>query len=120
MLDTKYALVKYIVTLFTLVVVGICCLVAHGATDAQPVVIMFTAEYCGPCHYALRVIDEEQAQNKLTGIELRILDIQKNAAMAQQWAITATPTFLVGTRNQGIVLRTHDVREALEKAKQLR
>lgn len=81
---------------------------------ALPQLAAFTAEWCGPCQHAKPTVDE--IENAGLAQVIRV-DIDKQADLANQYNITAVPTFIL-YRGGKEVLRTHDIEEikmALEK-----
>ncbi|MCA8953933.1 MAG: thioredoxin fold domain-containing protein [Planctomycetes bacterium] len=72
-----------------------------------PVLVVFTAETCGPCHRVARVL-EEAAEDYGGRLEFRNVDVLQEPALARAHAITFTPTMVVfdrgvpvGTRRVG-------------------
>ena len=72
----------------------------HGANAlavAEPAshyVVMFTADWCGPCQKWKR---EELPKLTAAGIRVEMIDIDRNKATAKQFGITTVPAFQVAT-----------------------
>lgn len=58
---------------------------------APPKVVAFTAAWCGPCKQA----KPHLAQMESAGVEVEIVDIDKNPELARQYGVTSVPTFFV-------------------------
>ena len=72
----------------------------HGANAlavAEPAshyVVMFTADWCGPCQKWKR---EELPKLTAAGIRVEMIDIDRNKATAKQFGVTTVPAFQVAT-----------------------
>jgi thiol-disulfide isomerase/thioredoxin len=75
----------------------------HGGC-VRPKVIAFTASWCGPCKQAKPYLVQIEAR----GVEVQIVDIDENPAMARQYGVTRVPTFFVYVCGKKAV-RTQDV-----------
>jgi thiol-disulfide isomerase/thioredoxin len=74
----------------------------------RPVMLVFTASWCGPCREQKPLV----ARIEAAGVDVRLYDVDENPAIARQYDITATPTYifyLCGRKP----LRTHDANEVL-------
>ena len=60
---------------------------------AEPVLVVFSADWCGPCHMMAPVI-EELASDFQGQTKVGKLDIDQNARIAAQYGIRSTPTLL--------------------------
>ena len=74
----------------------------HGANAlavAEPAshyVVMFTADWCGPCQKWKR---EELPRLTAAGIRVEMIDIDRNKATAKQFGVTTIPAFQVATES---------------------
>lgn len=54
--------------------------------------IRFTAKWCGPCQRLAPIVD---ALMREKGVEVKVVDVDEDQAMAHQWAVTSLPTVVV-------------------------
>jgi len=71
---------------------------------APPKVVAFTAVWCGPCRQA----KPHLARMESAGVEVEIVDIDKNPELARRYGVTSVPTFFVYVCGKKTV-RTQDV-----------
>ena len=67
-------------------------------------VLAFTAQWCGPCKRAKPFLLSIQA----AGVDVRIVDIDKNPSLAKQYGVKSVPTFFVYVGDNRPV-RTSDI-----------
>ena len=74
----------------------------------RPVMLVFTASWCGPCSKQKPLV----AQIEAAGVDVRVYDVDENPAIARQYGITATPTYIfyLCGRNP---FRTHNASDVL-------
>ena len=87
--------------------------------EGGPVLVLFTSEYCSPCHKAQKLLIDAMKSGELAGITVLLYDIHANKELADQYEVKVTPTILVG-RGGRTVLRTTSMPEAIQAAKGLR
>lgn len=75
--------------------------VALGA--ALPVVVYFSADWCGPCRGIRPIVKEVAPENQETFL-IAILDVDKNRQSVQKYQIKSIPTYIV-FRNGEIIGR---------------
>jgi len=62
--------------------------------SAEPVVVDFFAEWCGPCKAMAPALEAVAAD--MTGqVKVAKLDVDQNPAVTQQYAIQAMPTMMI-------------------------
>lgn len=97
-----------------LVLLALCGLMAgcempsDSVPNSSPQVIAFTASWCGPCKKQAPLIDQIEA----AGVRVTRIDIDQQRDLAQEYRVTAVPTYLYyeGSR---LILRTHRARDVL-------
>ena len=68
-----------------------------------PVVVYFSADWCGPCRGIRPIVEEVTAENQKT-FRIAKLDIDFNPQTAQKYQVEAIPTFIV-FRNREMIGR---------------
>lgn len=64
---------------------------ASGETSARPVMLDFTATWCGPCRQAKPVVEQLARE----GLPIKAVDIDRSPELAEKYKITGVPTFVV-------------------------
>jgi thioredoxin 1 len=67
---------------------------AEVLNRAEPVLVDFTATWCGPCRLMAPIVDQlaEEFQGRVV---VGKLDIDQNGALAGQYGVMAVPTLIV-------------------------
>jgi thiol-disulfide isomerase/thioredoxin len=74
----------------------------------RPVLLVFTASWCGACQRQKSVL----AEIKATGAEVTVYDVDENPAMAQKYGVTSLPTYILYL-TRPTPFHTHDAAEVL-------
>ena len=70
----------------------------------RPKVLAFTASWCVPCQRAKPAL----VQIKAAGVDVQIIDIDEQPALARQYGVSSVPTFFVYVCGKEAV-RTQDI-----------
>ena len=89
-------------------------------SSAQPVLVDFSAEWCGPCKMIAPVLDE-LATEYGGKIKIAKVNIDENQNLAAQYRVTAIPTLLVFKDGQVLeqmvgAKSKRDLKASLDKA----
>src|ERR1700743_849776 len=89
-------------------------------TGSKPVLVDFSAEWCGPCKMMPPILKEvkDKLGDKVTILKM---DIDRNPAMAEAYQIQSVPTLIVFREGQikwrqSGVVRADQLRSVLESA----
>jgi thioredoxin 1 len=91
--------------------------VINKVKGETPVVVKFTASWCGPCHKVQPLLEAECSKRN---IELVLVDVDEEAECAQEYEVNAMPTILVCKKGEiGRVVGGNmvAVRELLDKVR---
>ncbi len=70
---------------------------------AKPILIDFSAKWCGPCKYQAPIL-EELKERMGDNIEIRVIDVDQNIDEAVKYGIRVVPTLVV--EKDGQIIRT--------------
>lgn len=59
----------------------------------MPVIVDFWAEWCGPCHIMIPIIDEAAKENE-GKVKIGKVNVDENQVLASQYGIMSIPTIL--------------------------
>ena len=82
--------------------------------SAEPVLVDFFAEWCGPCKAMAPALEQVAAEMK-GKVKVAKLDVDQNPTVTQQFRIQAMPTLMIFKNGQGAAQRVG----ALTQKKQL-
>jgi len=71
-------------------------------------VLAFTSQYCGPCKRVYPMLVRIRA----AGVEVRIIDVDRQPGLTRQYGVTSVPTFIVQV--YGRSFRTHNIAIVLQ------
>lgn len=100
---------------------ALVALVAGCQPSAEPKplpkikIVAFTATWCGPCQRAKPLLIEIKA----LGVEVQVVDVDAQPALAQRYGVTRVPTFLL-FEDEREAARTYDVLIALSWSRRKR
>jgi len=81
--------------------------------NQKPVMIAFTASWCGPCHRQAPLVDQIEA----AGVRVIRIDIDANPTAIRRYSVTAVPTYIYFECQQPL-LRTNQANDVLERIRQ--
>lgn len=79
-----------------------------GGASADPILLDFHADWCGPCQRMRPAIDQLTRK----GLPIRSVDIDRSPAIAQKYGVSAVPTFVVVDRSGRELDRTSGLQPA--------
>lgn len=74
---------------------------AEVIDSTTPVMVDFTAEWCGPCKM-LEPIVEQLAQEWDGKVKVFKLDVDENASLAMQYQVMGVPTLILFTKGKPV------------------
>ncbi len=94
---------SYLESLKTLYLSGFSSTMREGNSMAKPILIDFSAKWCGPCKYQAPIL-EELKERMGDNIEIRVIDVDQNIDEAVKYGIRVVPTLVV--EKDGQIIRT--------------
>ena len=72
---------------------------AEVLESREPVMVVFSADWCGPCHMVAPMIDDLASEFK-GRVKMGKSDVDMNASIAARYGVRSTPTFLFFRKGQ--------------------
>lgn len=87
-------------------------------TGEKPVLVDFSAEWCGPCKMMKPILDEFKGQVGDKAVVIKV-DVDRNPAAAQAYNVRGVPTLIIFKQGQ-VVWRQSGVMSAAQLQEALR